>query len=102
MIWGIMQLDVMNIDGYKNVVVISRYTVSDVQNGITGRTVGSVTLLPPQGGDFTPYSKITEAQAVQWTQEALGTAGVAAAEAEVQADIDKQKIPSPQPAPLPW
>jgi hypothetical protein len=62
----------------------------------------SVNLLPADTKNFIPYADITQAEAVQWTQDALGAERVAAMEAEVQAQIDAQKIPSPQPAPLPW
>jgi len=45
---------------------------------------------------------VTEAQAIQWTQDAAGASRIASWEKEVQAQIDAQKIPTPQPAPLPW
>jgi hypothetical protein len=59
-------------------------------------------LLPNDGKNFVPYADITQAEAVLWTQDALGASRVAAMEAEVQAQIDAQKVPTPQPAPLPW
>jgi hypothetical protein len=103
MLWTINQLETMNIDGQQDVVVISRYTVSDTQNGLYGAVSYGVQLLPPKPGQpFTPYDQITQDQALQWTKEALGPDGVIAREAEVQAIIDAQKIPTPKPQPLPW
>jgi len=83
-------------------VVMSNFTINDTQGGLTGSVTYSVNLLPADASNFTPYADITQAQAVQWTQDALGAARVTAMEAEVQAQIDAQKIPTPQPAPLPW
>ena len=83
-------------------VVMSNFTINDTQGGLTGSVTYSVNLLPADASNFTPYADITQAQAVQWTQDALGASRVAAMEAEVQAQIDAQKVPTPQPAPLPW
>jgi hypothetical protein len=102
MLWKIKQLDVMNTDGLPNVVIISRFEISDIQGGTTGSVSYGVQLAPPQGSDFTPYDQITEAQALQWTKDALGPDTVIAMESEVQAIIDTKKIPVPEPKPLPW
>jgi len=82
--------------------VMSNFTISDTQDGLTGSVTYSVNLLPASTSNFTPYADITQAEAIQWTQDALGADRVASMEAEVQAQIDQQKIPTPQPAPLPW
>ena len=83
-------------------VVMSNFTINDTQDGLTGSVTYSVNLLPPDAANFTPYADITQAQAVQWTQDALGLERVANMEAKVQTQIDAQQIPTPQPAPLPW
>jgi hypothetical protein len=59
-------------------------------------------LLPADPNNYTPYSQVTEAQAIGWTQAAAGAERIASWEAEVQAQIDAQKVVTPQPAPLPW
>lgn len=82
--------------------VMSNFTISDMQDGLTGSVTYSVNLLPAEASSFTPYADITQDQAIQWTQEALGPERVASMEAEVQAQIDQQKIPTPEPQPLPW
>ena len=99
--WIINSLSVMNTPE-PDTVVMSNFTINDTQNGLTGSVTYSVNLLPADASNFTPYADITQAQAVQWTQDALGAERVVAMEAEVQAQINAQKIPAPQPAPLPW
>lgn len=99
--WIINSLSVMNTPEPET-VVMSNFTINDTQGGLTGSVTYSVNLLPADASNFTPYADITQAQAVQWTQDALGAERVAAMEAEVQAQIDAQQVPTPQPAPLPW
>lgn len=79
-------------------VVISSFQVSD-----SGQFVNySVELLPPDAKNFTPYSAITEAQAVQWTKDALGAERVAGIYQALDSLIAEAAIPSPQSIPLPW
>jgi len=99
--WIINALSVLNVPEPET-VVMSNFTISDTQDGLTGSVTYSVNLLPADASNFTPYADITQAQAVQWTQDALGSERVANMETEVQTQIDAQKIPTPQPAPLPW
>jgi hypothetical protein len=99
--WIINSLSVMN-SPKPETVVMSNFTISDTQDGLVGYVTYSVNLLPADASNFTPYADITQAQAIQWTQDALGVERVAAMEAEVQEKIDAQKIPTPQSAPLPW
>ena len=83
-------------------VVMTNFTLSDTQDGLTGQVSYSLNLLPADPQNYTPYSQVTEAQAIQWTQDAAGPSRIASWEAEVQAQIDAQKVVTPQPAPLPW
>jgi hypothetical protein len=99
--WIINSLSVMNTPEPET-VVMSNFTINDTQSGLTGSVTYSVNLLPNDGKNFIPYADITQAEAIQWTQDALGADRVTAMEAEVQAQIDAQKVPTPQPAPLPW
>ena len=99
--WTINSLSVMNTP-LPETVVMSNFTISDTQDGLTGSVTYAVNLLPADTKNFIPYADITQAEAIQWTQDALGVDRVAAMEAEVQALIDAQKVPSPQPEPLPW
>ena len=99
--WIINSLSVMN-SPKPETVTMSNFTISDTQDGLSGSVTYSVNLLPAEGSNFIPYADITQAEAIAWTQAALGASRVAAMEAEVQAQIDAQKAPTPQPAPLPW
>jgi hypothetical protein len=99
--WTINSLLVTN-NVQPDMVTMSNFTLSDIQDGLTGQVTYSLNLLPADPNNYTPYADVTEAQAIQWTQDAAGASRIASWEAEVQAQIDAQKIPTPQPAPLPW
>jgi hypothetical protein len=62
----------------------------------------SVNLLPANPDNFTPFDQITQAQALEWTQAALGPERVTNMETEVDFLIAQAAVPTPQPAPLPW
>ena len=85
-----------------DMVTMTNFTLSDTQDGLTGQVSYSLNLLPADPNNYTPYSQVTETQAIGWTQDAAGAERIASWEAEVQSQIDTQKIPTPQPAPLPW
>lgn len=95
--WTINSLSVMN-QPLPQTAVMSNFTISEDGQSVTY----SVNLLPADAANFTPYADITQAQAVEWTQDALGAERVTAMEAEVDALIAQAAVPTPQPAPLPW
>jgi len=95
--WIINSLSVMNTPEPET-VVMSNFTIAQDGQSVTY----SVNLLPADASNFTPYADITQAQAVLWTQDALGADRVTAMEAEVDALIAQAAIPTPQPEPLPW
>jgi hypothetical protein len=99
--WTINSMLVTN-DIAPDMVTMTNFTLSDTQDGLSGQVSYSLNLLPADPSDYTPYSQVTEAQAIQWTQDAAGPSRIASWEAEVQSQIDAQKVPVPQPAPLPW
>jgi hypothetical protein len=100
--WSINSLSVVNTPEPQT-AVMSNFTISDTQGELTGSVTYSVNLLPAEGGSgFTPYADITQANAIQWTQDALGASRVTAMQAEVQVQIDAQKFAAPESAPLPW
>ena len=95
--WTVNSLQVMN-SPEPQTVVMSNFTIAK-----DGQQVNySVNLLPANPDNFTPYDQITQAQALEWTQAALGPDRVAAMENEVDMLIAQAAIPTPQPAPLPW
>jgi hypothetical protein len=95
--WTINSLSVMNTP-LPETVVMSNFTIAQDGQSVTY----SVNLLPADASNFIPYADITQAEAIQWTQDALGADRVAAMEAEVDALIAQAAIPVPQPEPLPW
>ena len=95
--WLINSLSVLNVPEPET-VVMSNFTIAQDGQSVTY----SVNLLPADASNFTPYADITHAQAIQWTQDALGADRVAAMESEVDALIAQAAIPTPQPEPLPW
>ena len=95
--WTINALSTMNTPEPET-AVMSNFTISEDGQSVTY----SVNLLPADAGKFTPYADITQAQAIQWTQDALGSDRVLAMENEVDQLIAKAAIPDPQNQPLPW
>jgi hypothetical protein len=96
-VWTINSLSTLNTPEPET-AVMSNFTISEDGQSVTY----SVNLLPTDGKNFIPYADITQAEAIQWTQDALGAERVAAMEAEVDALIAQAAIPTPQPQPLPW
>ena len=95
--WTINSLQVMN-SPEPQTVVMSNFTIAK-----DGQQVNySVNLLPANPDDFTPFDQITQAQALEWTQAALGPERVTNMETEVDFLIAQAAVPTPQPAPLPW
>lgn len=95
--WTVNSLQVMN-QPEPQTVVMSNFTIAK-----DGQQVNySVNLEPADPENFTPFSEITQAQALAWTQSALGEDRVAAMQTEVDMLIAQAAVPTPQPAPLPW
>ena len=95
--WTINSLQVMNTPEPQT-VVMSNFTIAKL-----GQQVNySVNLLPANPDNFTPFDQITQAQALEWTQAALGPERVTNMETEVDFLIAQAAVPTPQPAPLPW
>jgi hypothetical protein len=95
--WTINSLQVLN-SPEPQTVVMSNFTIAK-----DGQQVNySVNLLPANPESFTPFDQITQAQALDWTQAALGASRVTAMENEVDMLIAQAAVPTPQPAPLPW
>jgi hypothetical protein len=93
---------VQNEGDLDKVAVMSNFSISGTDGEYTGQVSYAVNLLSADAQNFTPYNEITQAQALGWTQDALGEDRVTAMESEVAEQIAKAAIPVPQPAPLPW
>lgn len=100
--WRVTGLMVQDEGDLEKVAVMSSFSISGTDGEYTGQVSYSVNLLPADAENFTPYNEITEAQAIQWTKNALGVDRVNNMQEEVEVQIENQRIPIPQPAPLPW
>ena len=103
--WNAILLDRQLKDGDKSDVVKSVHweaTDSEVDgdNTYSGRVYGTVGLAAPSDS-FTPYSDITEEQAVGWAKAALGDDQVADTEKSVENQINQQKTPTTGEG-VPW
>ena len=94
--WSIVQLDyALSEDGHTDVVNNSHWQCIDEDDaGNQARVYGSVAIPTDDLSNFTPYADITEAQAVQWTQNALGADEVASIEANVAAQLQLIENPT--------
>lgn len=73
--------------GFVNTV---HWEMVETAGEFSGRVYGSIGL---EGELVTPFEQLTEAQVVQWVEEAMGAETLAAHEANVAAQIQAQKNP---------
>ena len=102
-IWSIVQLDyALSEDGHTDVVNNSHWQCIDEDSaGNQARVYGSVGIPTDDLSNFTPYADITEAQALQWTKDALGAEEVASIEANVAAQLNLIENPT-EGSGTPW
>jgi len=74
--WAINSMMVTN-DVKPDMVTMTNFTLTDTQDGLTGQVSYSINLLPADPNNYTPYADVTEAQAIQWTQDAAGAERIA-------------------------
>jgi len=101
--WSIVQLDyALSEDGYTDVVNNSHWQCIDEDaSGNQARVYGSVAIPTDDLSNFAPYADITEAEAVQWTKDALGAEEVASIEANVAAQLQLVENPT-EGSGTPW
>jgi len=101
--WSIVQLDyTASLNDQTDVVTNSHWQCIDEDDaGNQARVYGSVAIPTDNLSNFTAYEDITEAQALQWTKDAIGAEEVASIEANVTAQL--QEIANPAEASgIPW
>ena len=88
------------VDGQTDVVVTVQYNVAGTEGEYSANFGFSESYTIQQGGSFTPYADLTEAQVVGWIPEA----DLANAQACVQGQLDSMISPpvSPTSQALPW
>jgi len=101
--WSIVQLDyALSEDGHTDVVNNSHWQCIDEDDaGNEARVYGTVAIPTDDLSNFTPYADITEAEAVQWTKDALGAEEVASIEANVAAQLQLIENPT-EGSGTPW
>ena len=101
--WSIVQLDyAVSLDGETDVVNNSNWQCIDADDqGNQARVYGSVGIPTVDLSNFTPYTDITEEQALQWTKDALGAEEVASIEANVTSQLQVIKNPT-EGSGTPW
>jgi hypothetical protein len=101
--WSIVQLDyAVSLDNESDVVNNSYWQCIDSDDqGNQARVYGSVGIPTDDLSNFTPYADITEAQALQWTKDALGAEEVASIEANVAAQLQLLENPT-EGSGTPW
>jgi hypothetical protein len=101
--WSIVQLDyALSEDGHTDVVNNSHWQCIDEDDaGNQAQVYGSVGIPTDDLSNFIPYADITEAEAVQWTKDALGAEEVASIEANVAAQLQLIENPT-EGSGTPW
>lgn len=105
--WHIAALETApSEDGLTDVVKTAHWTATatEVDGGTTytASSYGSVGFGAPDPDAFVDYSNITEAEAIDWVKEALGTEQVTAIGEGLLNQIEQQKNPPIVTLPLPW
>ncbi len=93
--WTISSMDRdITQDGKANVVTTIHWRASETDSdGNSGSPYGSVGVTLGSGA-FVAYADITEANAIQWAKDALGTDEVASIEARIASQITEMKTPT--------
>ena len=102
--WIISAMDVIPQTGsLTDYVVTAHWTCQGTDGTYTGQvyTTQSFTVNPDKP-DYTPYADLTEAEVIQWTQDALGAEQVAAVYTSIDTQIENQVNPPIVTPPLPW
>lgn len=101
--WSITQLDyALSLDGQTDVVNNSHWQcINSDDQGNQARVYGSIAIPTDDLSNFIPYADITEAEALQWTKNALGTEEVASIEANVTSQLNVIKNPT-EGSGTPW
>ena len=101
--WSVVQMDAYpELDGETDVVFTVHWTLNGTDGTYNGSVYGSVGVTLDEGGTFTPYDQLTQAQVIGWVQDALGEEQVASYEANVAQQIENQINPPVVTPPLPW
>lgn len=102
--WIISEMGVKNQeDTLQDIVIIIYWSrqATEVDGGKTysTETTGTLTLLPPDPQNFTPYNQLTKQQVEGWLDELLPVSNI---DSILDDQINQQKHPQTSVLPLPW
>ena len=103
--WTISALNcIPDLNGMLDYVVTSHWRCTgDDGEGHTGQVYSTVSFeVDPEKPNFVPFDQITEEQAIEWTQAALGEEQVAAVYTSIDSQIEDQISPKIVTPVLPW
>jgi len=102
--WTISALDcIPQVGSLTDYVCTSHWSCSGTDGTFTGSCYSTVSFaVNPDKPNYTPYNELTEAEVIQWTQEALGEEQVAAIYTSIDSQIENAKNPPIVVLPLPW
>nr|QMP83773.1 MAG: hypothetical protein [Caudoviricetes sp.] len=103
--WTISALDCKpEVGSMTDYVVTSHWRCTgDDGDGHTGQCYSTVSFeVNPDKPSFIPFNEITEEQAIQWTQDALGEEQVAAVYTSIDSQIESAINPPIVSPALPW
>lgn len=103
-VWSISALDVIpKVGDLTDYCVVSHWACSGTDGTYTGQCYATVSFpVNPDKPDYVPYADLTEAEVIQWTQDALGAEQVAAVYTSIDTQIETAKNPPIVTPPLPW
>ena len=103
--WSVLSMSTLPlVDGETDVVVNAQWLLTGIDGETSAAIGGNSQFVLEQGGGFTPYADLTEAEVIGWIQSGLGESGVYSMEMCVQGQINSILNPpvSPEAQPLPW
>jgi hypothetical protein len=91
---------VPQVDGRTDVVVNALYRLSGTDGTYTASVDFGIKYTLQQGGAFTPYANLTQAQVIGWIPESQMTSTQAVIQEQINAMANPPAVPASQP--LPW
>lgn len=102
--WVISSLDCLpQVDGKTDYVVTSHWSCTGTDGTFSGQVYSTVSFtVNAQKSNYIPYADLTEAEVIQWTQDALGAEQVAAIYVGIDTQIEDARNPKIVTPGLPW
>ena len=102
--WTISALDcIPQVGSLTDYVCVSHWSCQGTDGTYVGSCYATVSFpVNPDKPNYTPYADLTEAEVIQWTQDALGAEQVAAVYTSIDTQIENQVNPKIVTPGLPW